>query len=124
MHERLTIMLPSSEDVVQLRQPQGSRCISNRYPFRMLSIVTPSNYNSGNLCRRFCLSVYLKFDFQENRSHDSLQTRPMCCPETCDVHYDLSLYGCIQLLELNVFSVVFATTVFLTANPTVAPSCD
>ena len=50
-----------------------------------------------------CLSVYLKFDFQENRSHDSFQTRPMCCPETCDVQYDLSLYGCILLLELNDF---------------------
>ena len=43
-------------------------------------------------------SVYLKFDFQENRSHDSLQIRPMCCPETGDVQYDLSLYGCILLL--------------------------
>ena len=41
----------------------------------------------------FCLSpsFVLKFDFQENRSHDSVQTRPMCCPETCDVHFDLSL---------------------------------
>ena len=69
-------------------------------------------------------SVYLKFDFQENSSHDSLQSRPMCCTERVDVQYDLSLYGCIKLLELNDFSVVFATTVLLTANPTVAPSCD
>ena len=45
----------------------------------------------------------LKFDFQENRSHDSLQTRPMCCPERVDVQYDLNLYGCILLLELNDF---------------------
>ena len=66
----------------------------------------------------------LKFDFQENRSNDSLQTRPMCCPECVDVQYNLSLYGCIQRLALNDFRVVFATTVLLTANPTVAPSCD
>ena len=60
-----------------------------------------------------CLSVYLKFDFQENRSHDSVQTRPVCCPETCDVQYDLSLYRCIQLLQLNDFWVMFATPVII-----------
>ena len=88
-----------------------------------------SNYNSGNLCRRFCLSVYLKFDFQENRSHDSLQTRPMCCSETRDVQYDLSLYGCILLLELNDFCVLFSTLCYYrriyrpkTSPPTVAHS--
>ena len=34
----------------------------------------------------------LKFDFQENRSHDLVQTRPMCCTETRDVQHALSLY--------------------------------
>ena len=46
---------------------------------------------------------YLKFDFQENRLHDSVQTRPLCLPETNDVYYPLCLYGCIQLLQLNDF---------------------
>ena len=41
----------------------------------------------------------------------------MCCPEPDNVQYDLSLYGCGQLIELNDFWVVFATTMLLTANP-------
>ena len=36
----------------------------------------------------------------------------------------LSVYGCCKLTELNDLLVVFATTVLLTAKPTVAPSCD
>ena len=47
----------------------------------------------------------------------NFQTRPMCCPEPDDVQYDLSLYGCGQLIELNDFWVVFATTMLLMANP-------
>ena len=31
----------------------------------------------------------------------------MCCSERDDVQYDLSLYGCGQIIELNDFSVVF-----------------
>ena len=71
------------------------------------------------------MSVYLKFDFQENPSRRELQTRPMCCPEPDDVQYDLSLYGCGQLIELNDFWVVFATPMLLSAiQPTVAAPCD
>ena len=65
---------------------------------------TTSNYNSANLCLSVCMYVCrscLSFDFQENPSHGELQTRPMCCPEPDDVQYDLSLYGCGQLIELN-----------------------
>ena len=32
----------------------------------------------------------------------------MCCPEPDDVQYDLSLYGCGQIIELNDFCVLFA----------------
>ena len=56
----------------------------------------------------FRLSVCLSLDLHENRSHDSLQTRPMCCPEPDDVQYDLSLYGCGKIIELNDFCVLFA----------------
>ena len=32
----------------------------------------------------------------------------MCCPEPDDVQYDLSLYGCDQIIKFNEFWVVFA----------------
>ena len=32
----------------------------------------------------------------------------MCCPEPDDVQYDMSLYGCGQIIELNDFCVLFA----------------
>ena len=47
----------------------------------------------------FFLPVCLKFDFQENPSHGELQTRLMCGSEPDDVQYDLSLYGCGQIIE-------------------------
>ena len=56
----------------------------------------------------FFPSVRLSFDLHENRVHGELQTRPMCCSEPDDVQYDLSLYGCGQIIELNDFCVVFA----------------
>ena len=56
------------------------------------------------VCPSFCLSL----DLHENRSHDSLQTQPMCCPEPVDVQYDLSLYGCGKIIELNDFCLLFA----------------
>ena len=55
-----------------------------------------------------CPSVRLSFDLHENLSQGELQTRPMYCSEPDDVQYDLSLYGCGQILELNYLCVVFA----------------
>ena len=49
-----------------------------------------------------CLCFCLKFDFQENPSHGELQTRPLCCPEPEDVQYDLSFYGCGQIISWQV----------------------
>ena len=61
-----------------------------------------------------------KFDFQENRTHDSVQTRPLCWPETSDVQYPLSLYGCIQLLQLNDFWVVLVSPLIIVYSPMAA----
>ena len=61
-----------------------------------------------NVCLSVFPSVRLSFDLHENRSHGELQSRPMCCSEPDDVQYDLSLYGCGQIIELNDFCVVFA----------------
>ena len=61
-----------------------------------------------------------KFDFQENRSHDSVQTRPLCLPETSEVQYPLSLYECIQLLQLNDFWVVLVSPLIIGYSPTAA----
>ena len=47
-----------------------------------------------------CLSVRLKFDFRENRSHGQCVARN---PTMCLLH--LSLYGCGQLIELSDFVV-------------------
>ena len=73
-----------------------------------LTLEPPSYYNSANLCPSVFPSVCLSLDLHENRSHDSLQTRPMCCPEPDDVQYDLSLYGFGKIIELNYFCVLFA----------------
>ena len=72
-----------------------------------------SCYNSANLCpsvfpSSVCPSFCLSLDLHENRSHDSLQTRPMWCPEPVDVQYDFSLYGRGKIIELNDFCVLFA----------------
>ena len=40
--------------------------------------------------------VDCEFDFQENRSHDSLQTRPMCCLEPDDVPF---IFECVRMLS-------------------------
>ena len=32
----------------------------------------------------------------------------MCCPEPDDVQYDLSLYGCGEIIEFNDFCELFA----------------
>ena len=69
-----------------------------------------------SVCPSVCPSVpkfVLEIDFHENRSHDSVQTRPLCWPETSDVQYALSLYGCIQLLQLNYFWVMIATPLII-----------
>ena len=59
--------------------------------------ISKSYYNSGNLCRGFVDRGWtVKFDFQENRSHDSLQTRPMCCPEPDDVPF---IFESVQMLS-------------------------
>ena len=66
----------------------------------------------------------VKFDFQEHRSHDSLQTRPMCCPEPDDVPFIFECVGCCQLTELNDFLVVFSALCYYRPSaitPTVAP---
>ena len=80
--------------------------------WRKCEMVPISYYNSANLCLSFrlsgCPSVHLKFDLHENRSHGLLQPRPTCCSEPDDVQYDLSLYGCGQIIELNDFCVLFA----------------
>ena len=61
---------------------------------RVLAIVlTSSYYNSGNRCRGFVDS----FHFQENRLHDSLQTRPMCCHEPDDVPF---IFECVRMLSI------------------------
>ena len=81
-----------------------------------------SYYKSANLCP----SVFPSVDLHENRSNDSLQTRPMCCPEPDDVQYDLSLYGCGKIIELNDLCVLFAVpsplTLLSAIPPTVAHS--
>ena len=73
--------------------------------FKITLVKFTSNYIPQiSVFLSVCLSVILsEFDFQENPSHDSLQTRSMCCPEPDDVQCDLSLYGCGQLIEVNYF---------------------
>ena len=75
-----------------------------------------SYYNSANLCRGWVGG----WDLSEVR----LPRKPLArfapnstnvLPEPVDVPYDLSLYGCIQLLELNDFRFVFPAIVLLTA---------
>ena len=34
----------------------------------------------------------------------------MCCPEPDDVHYDMSLYGCGNIIEFNDCCVLFAVS--------------
>ena len=60
----------------------------------------------------------LNFDFRENRLHDSVKTRPICYPQTSGVQYPLSLYGCIQLLQLNDFWVVLVSPLSIGYSPT------
>ena len=62
----------------------------------------------------------LNFDFRENRLHDSVKTRPICYPQTSGVQYPLSLYGCIQLLQLNDFWVVLVSPLSIGYSPTAA----
>ena len=78
-----------------------------------------SYYNSANLCPSVFPSVCLSLDLHENRLHDSLQTRPMCCPEPDDVQYDLSLYGCGKIKRL-----LCVVRCALTGNVVVGNSAD
>ena len=65
----------------------------------VIGITETSNYNSASLCRGRGFvdrGWTVQFDFQENRSHDSLQTRPMCCPEPEDVPF---IFECVRMLS-------------------------
>ena len=67
---------------------------------------TPRSIAAGCLLTR-CI-VYTTSRCCIDTSHGSLQTRPMCCLEPDDLQYNLSLYGCGQIIELNDFCVLFA----------------
>ena len=72
-------------------------------PWSGVRIRESSYYNSANLCLSVFPSFCLSLDLHENRLHGSLQTRPMYCSQPDDVHHDLSLYGCGQIIKINDF---------------------